>query len=161
MSYPPFEFEGYDNINFESSVFRSDRHMIVIQDIMDGIKEPIDKNFFKLNTGDFVLVRTRFCQPYKGVVTKSKCGKAYIIETESNGLVTHRLLHPKATISSDRPMIFTPDKHNHSTVFLNEKTMDLSNIDFIREYSKRFGVSVFDIIKNLEENIEKYPEEFI
>lgn len=159
MISSPFSFAGYDNIPTLHYV-ASDRIEETIEKIMTGVIEPRDKQFFKLQTGMNVFVKGTQDTVFEGKIIKSDCGTAYLIELSPNEFVSHRLLNPKAQISSDKPTVYRPDRSNHN-VYLSKKQLDLGSIDFIMRHIQSYKIPIWDVIKNLEYNIETYPEEFI
>lgn len=122
---------------------------------------PIDTNFFEMYQGREVWLKSQGHPPIFGKIRMAHEKDAYVVENEEHGVVTMNILRPGLKIGSDKPMIFDIMKPNHNTVFLTEKAMELSTVDFITTFSKRSKIPIWDLLKQVETMIEKYPEDFI
>lgn len=123
--------------------------------------DPVDKNFFEMYQGREVWLKSPRHPAIIGKVRLSFERDAYVVENDKDGVITMNVLRPGLKIGSDKPMIFDIMKPNHNTVFLTEKAMDLSSVDFIINHAKRTNIPLWDLLKQVETMIEKYPEDFI
>ena len=157
-----YDFDGIDKKLFKdmSRHFRNQERDEKRERMLNREIDPADKQFFEMYQGREVWVKS-FRQPViKGTVRMAFEKDAYVVETE-NGVLTMNMLRPGLKIGSDKPLIFDIMKPNHNSVFLTEKDMELSSIDFIIGFTKRQGISIYELLKDIEEKMDKYPEEFL
>jgi len=160
MSYFDLDYIDPEMIKEYNKHHRSRERDLKRADMLSGLREPVDRNFNILSHGQFVYIKT-VTTPIKGRVRFSKEKDAYVIEMDDGKLLSHSMINPNAPSTSIKPIIFDLMKPNHRMVFLNQKDLEMSYIDFITSYAHRNKTSVGELLGKVQEMIEKYPEEFI
>jgi len=152
------DLQYFKNISFKHSKLKRENKR---QEMIDGLVEPIDRNFRKIKQGLEVYITNPRGLIIPGFVRMAKLKDSYIIETEDCIPITHRMLNPHAPISHDKPIVFDIAKPNHRMIFLNFKDADLHFLEPLFEWQKRIGKPIPEILETIEKFISKYPEEFI
>lgn len=127
-----------------------------------GEKEPKDLNFFELETGEEVLVNVSIRTPIlKGKIRMAHAMDSYVIEHEELGILSWDMMVPGRDITSKKPYIFEINMPNHTKVFKTMKALEMSQIEFLTEHSRRSRIPIATLIGKVKEMLDKYPEEFI
>ena len=127
-----------------------------------GEKEPADKKFYELKTGDKVLANVSLRTPIlEGSIRMAYAKDSYVIEHEELGVLTWDMMFPDRDITSHKPYIFEISMPNHHKVFRNMKALEMAQIKFLTEHSKRSHIPITTLIGKVKEMLDKYPEEFI
>jgi hypothetical protein len=139
--------------------------------MFDGELEPRDKNFFEMTLGKPVVVECRDGNFIKGTIRTPKPDVdliGYIVEKEDGEILSTLEFHcrphnPPKQIGyrEGQPMIFQIDHPNHMYIFDSEVEKDHFKIEELKNVSRKFGCTPFELIKLIDELSEKYPQKFI
>ena len=91
----------------------------------------------------------------------AKAKDSYLVENMAGDIVSYDTLTPNLAITSTKPYVFDIMKANHNEVFMSMRELELYELDLIINISKRRGLTPLKFIENLNELVEKYPEEFV
>ena len=160
MSYVDLDYVDPKIIREYNNHYRGKEKESKRIEMINGDRDPIDKNFNIITHGQLVYIKTT-TTPIIGSIRLSKARDAYIVETEECKTLTYRMIRPDSLISSDKPVVFDIMKPNHRMVFLSMKDLEMSDIEFITLQAQRYKVTVADLLGDIHDMIEKYPEEFI
>jgi len=137
---------------------RAERRTQMIQ----GEIPPADENFFKLKTDDIVYVQVSMRTPIiEGRVRMAHANDSYVVEHETDGILTWAMMLPDNKITSTKPYIFDIGMPNHHKVFRIKKDLEMATVDFLMNHSSKSQIPIATLIGQIKIMLEKYPEEFI